>query len=140
MSCAPARREGASLAMGADDAFSGEDKIGGAAMKKILILGTLVALAGCRSLGGPGSVVQVGKKKFEIAYTGGQSAAIDAAQNFCVGRGYSHAAATQVSGGRVVFYCLSGGESLVTQLPPGQRGRIFCMNAPNGAQVCGRLD
>jgi hypothetical protein len=126
--------------VGADDAFSGEHEIGEAAMKKILILGALVALAGCQSLGGPGSAVQVGKKKFEIAYSGGHWAAIDAAQSFCVGRGFSHAAATQVSGGRVVFYCLSGGETLVSQLPPGQRGRIFCMNAPNGAQVCGRLD
>jgi hypothetical protein len=106
-------------------------------MSKFLIVAVLLALAGCQNVG-DGQAVQIGKKKFEISFSGPEGAGAHAAQEFCLSRGYAHAAVVRHAGNRVAFYCMRVGERL-RDMAASYEGRIICMDAANGAKVCGRF-
>jgi putative hemolysin len=105
-------------------------------MSKYLVVAVLLALAGCQSVGGD-QAVQLDKRKFEISYSGPEGAGVHAAQDFCVTRGFSHAFVFQFARNKVAFYCTRDGE--VPRELRSSKGRIICMDAANGAKVCGRF-
>jgi putative hemolysin len=99
-------------------------------MRFVLAFLPLVALAACQSVGGL-QPTAVGKNRFQLVYSGEESAGLSAAQAFCVARGRDYAAVTQHAGQRLVFACLRAGQGL--------GARVTCMDTQTGAKVCGHF-
>lgn len=100
-------------------------------MRKILGLVALGALAGCQSVGGA-MPVEIGHNRFEVSYTGSESAGLAAAQAFCQNRGAGHAAIVRHAGSKVIFVCGHAAERAAL----GRSGGT-CMPTASGAKVCG---
>lgn len=97
-------------------------------MRKFFLLPAILILAGCQTVG-VNSAVQLGANRYELVYNGAESAAVNAAQNFCSAKGYSYAAITLHAGNKIVFHCMRAGDRM-------SRG-LTCMQAAGGAKVCG---